>query len=45
VLVTAIFLTEATVVIERSPYGAAQEWLLEDEYEQVKGQLFAEEIF
>ena len=26
-------------------YQAAQEWLLEDEYERVKGQLLAEEVF
>jgi hypothetical protein len=26
-------------------YEAAQEWLLEDEYERVKGQLLAEEVF
>jgi hypothetical protein len=28
-----------------SDYEAAQEWLLEDEYERVKGQLLAEEVF
>ena len=31
-------------VVTHSNYQAAQEWLLEDEYERVEGQLLAEEI-
>ena len=32
------------LVVAHSDYQAAQEWLLEDEYERVQGQLLAEEI-
>jgi hypothetical protein len=32
------------LVVTHSNYQAAQEWLLEDEYERVKGQLLAEEV-
>ena len=32
------------LVVSHSNYQAAQDWLLEDEYERVKGQLLAEEI-
>ncbi len=32
------------VVVTHSNYQAAQEWLLEDEYERVKGQMLAEEV-
>jgi hypothetical protein len=32
------------LVVTHPNYQAAQEWLLEDEYERVKGQLLAEEI-
>jgi hypothetical protein len=32
------------LVITHSNYQAAQEWLLEDEYERVEGQLLAEEV-
>jgi hypothetical protein len=32
------------LVVTYSNYQAAQEWLLEDEYERVNGQLLAEEI-
>jgi hypothetical protein len=32
------------IVVTHSSYQAAQEWLLEDEYERVKGQLLAEEV-
>ncbi len=32
------------LVVSHSNYQAAEEWLLEDEYERVKGQLLAEEI-
>ena len=32
------------LVVSHPNYQAAQEWLLEDEYERLKGQLFAEEI-
>jgi len=31
------------LVISHANYQTAQEWLLEDEYERVKGQLLAEE--
>jgi hypothetical protein len=33
------------LVVTHPSYEAAQEWLLEDEYERVKGQLLAEEAF
>lgn len=33
------------LVVAHSNYEAAQEWLLEDEYERVQGQLLAEEVF
>jgi len=32
------------LVVSHSNYQAAQDWLLEDEYERVNGQLFAEEV-
>jgi hypothetical protein len=32
------------LVVAHSSYEAAQDWLLEDEYERVKGQLLAEEV-
>ena len=32
------------LVVAHSNYQAAQEWLLEDEYERVKDQILAEEI-
>lgn len=32
------------LVVTHSSYQAAQEWLLEDEYERVKEQLLAEEV-
>jgi hypothetical protein len=32
------------LVVTHSNYEAAQEWLLEDEYERVKGQLHVEEV-
>ena len=32
------------LIVTHSNYEAAQEWLLEDEYERVKGQLLADEI-
>lgn len=32
------------LVVTHSNYQTAQEWLLEDEYERVEGQLLAEEI-
>ncbi len=32
------------LVVSHPDYQTAQEWLLEDEYERVNGQLFAEEI-
>jgi len=32
------------LVVSHSNYQAAQEWLLEDEYERVKGPLLAEEV-
>ena len=32
------------LVVSHANYQSAQEWLLEDEYERVKGQLLAEEI-
>jgi hypothetical protein len=32
------------LVVTHSNYQAAQEWLCEDEYERVNGQLFAEEV-
>jgi hypothetical protein len=32
------------LVITHSNYQIAQEWLLEDEYERVRGQLLAEEV-
>jgi hypothetical protein len=32
------------LVVAHPNYQAAQEWLLEDEYERVEGQLLAEEI-
>jgi hypothetical protein len=32
------------LVVTHSNYQTAQEWLLEDEYEQVRGQLLAEEV-
>ncbi len=32
------------LVVAHSDYQAAQEWLLEDEYERVQGQLLAEEV-
>jgi hypothetical protein len=32
------------LVVAHSNYQAAQEWLLEDEYERVRGQLLAEEV-
>lgn len=35
---------EYKLVIIHPTYEAAQEWLLEDEYERVNGQLLAEEI-
>jgi len=33
------------LVVTHANYETAQEWLLEDEYERVQGQLLAEEIF
>ena len=36
---------EYKLVVTHSTYQAAQDWLLEDEYERVQGQLLAEEIF
>ena len=36
--------TDYKLVVAHPSYQAAQEWLLEDEYERVKGQLLAEEI-
>jgi hypothetical protein len=35
---------EYRLVVTHSNYKAAQEWLLEYEYEQVKGKLLAEEV-
>jgi hypothetical protein len=32
------------LVVTHSNYQAAQEWLFEDEYERVNGQLLAEEV-
>lgn len=32
------------LVVSHSNYEAAKEWLLEDEYERVQGQLLAEEV-
>ncbi len=32
------------LVVTHSSYEAAQEWLLEDDYERVKGQLLAAEV-
>ena len=32
------------LVVAHSNYEAAREWLLEDEYERVQGQLLAEEV-
>ncbi|MBD2428558.1 hypothetical protein [Phormidium sp. FACHB-1136] len=32
------------LVVTHSNYAAAQDWLLEDEYERVKGQVLAEEV-
>ena len=32
------------LVVSHPNYQAAQDWLLEDEYERVKGQLFSEEV-
>lgn len=32
------------LVVTHSSYEAAREWLLEDEYERVQGQLLAEEV-
>jgi len=32
------------LVVTHSNYQVAQEWLLEDEYERIKGQLLAEEV-
>jgi hypothetical protein len=32
------------LVVSHSSYEAAKEWLLEDEYERVQGQLLAEEV-
>ncbi len=32
------------LVVTHSSYQAAQEWLFEDEYERVNGQLLAEEV-
>jgi len=32
------------LVVTHSNYQIAQEWLLEDEYERVKGQLLAEDV-
>jgi hypothetical protein len=32
------------LIVSHSNYQSAQDWLLEDEYERVKGQLLAEEI-
>jgi hypothetical protein len=32
------------LVVAHSSYQSAQDWLLEDEYERVKGQLFAEDV-
>jgi hypothetical protein len=32
------------LVIAHSSYQLAQDWLLEDEYERVKGQLFAKDV-
>jgi hypothetical protein len=32
------------LIVTHLNYEAAQEWLLEDEYERVKGQLLADEI-
>jgi hypothetical protein len=37
--------TEYKLVVTHANYESAQEWLLEDEYERVKGQLLAEEVF
>ncbi len=36
--------SDCKLVVIHSSYEAAQEWLLEDEDERVKGQLLAEEI-
>jgi hypothetical protein len=33
------------LVVTHSSYQSAQDWLLEDEYERVKGSLLAEEVF
>jgi hypothetical protein len=33
------------LVVAHADYLAAQEWLLEDEYERIKGQLLADEVF
>jgi hypothetical protein len=32
------------LVVTHSDYEAAQEWLLEDEYERVRGKVLAEEV-
>jgi hypothetical protein len=32
------------LIVTHPSYQAAQDWLLEDEYERVKGQLLAEEV-
>ena len=32
------------LVVTHSNYDAAQEWLLEDDYERVKGQILADEV-
>ena len=32
------------LVVRHSNYQAAQDWLLEDEYERVQGQLVADEV-
>lgn len=32
------------LVVAHSDYEAAREWLLEDEYERIQGQLLAEEV-
>jgi hypothetical protein len=37
--------SEYKLVVTHSNYEAAQEWLLQDEYERVKGQLLADEVF
>jgi hypothetical protein len=33
------------LVVTHPSYETAQDWLLEDEYERVNGQLLAEEVF